>query len=197
MSVDAVRAKALAVCGVQAVRQQSLRSPETFVWRSRMMLATLLDLAECEAFKLPRERHSSVCAFANIELRSPEEAQVTGRPASAFLMSFNPQSANQCVITMEFKVSAWWRHPRDFPEGVVPAWHDADLEPWVAGAVAAREERVKLAQRREASKETEQEDAAAHPRKKRITSATAAPPLGRVQRLPRTAPEQAPLSDEY
>jgi hypothetical protein len=182
MSVEAVRARALDVCGEHAVKQASLRNPGTRVWRNRMMLATLIDLAECQAFRLPKDRHPSVCAFANIELRSPEEAQRTGRPASAFLMSFNPQSANQCVITMEFKLCAWWRSPRVVPDGVVPDWHDADMEPWAEGAVAARLERRRLARRCSENKEKGQEDEAeTRPRKVRITSANAAPLLGRTR----------------
>jgi hypothetical protein len=83
---------------------------------------------------------------------------------------------------MEFKVCAWWRSPRVVPDGVVPDWHDADMEPWAEGAVAARLERRRLARRRSENKEKEQEDEAeARPRKVRITSANAAPLLGRTR----------------
>ena len=149
-----------------------------------MMLATLIDQADCQAFKLPSERHPSVCAFANIDLRSPEESLVTGLPASAFSISFNPQSASQCIISIEFKVRAFWRSPRIVPIGVVPDWHDADFEAWAEGAVAARMERGRRTARR--SSEQKEPDEGAAPPKKRVTIVHAAPLLGRA-RSPRIA----------
>ena len=182
MSIDAVRARAFNACGEQA-KMDSLRNPGSRVWRNRMMLATLIDQADCQAFKSPSERHPSVCAFANIDLRSPEESLITGLPASAFCMSFNPQSANQCIISLEFKVRAFWRSPRIVPSGVIPDWHDADLEAWAEGAVAARMERGRRTAR--PSEQTESSEAPEPPRK-RVTIAHAAPLLGRA-RSPRIA----------
>ena len=184
MSLDAVRARALDVCGEEQAKTDSLRNPGTRVWRTRMMLATLIDQADCQAFKPPNERHPSVCAFANIDLRSPAESLLTGLPASAFMMSFNPQSANQCIISIEFKVRAFWRSPRIVPSGVVPDWHDADLEAWAEGAVAARMERGRRTARR--SSEQKEPDEGAAPPKKRMTIVHAAPLLGRA-RSPRIA----------
>ena len=166
----------------------------------------MIDLHDCDARRLPNERHASVCAFANLELRSPDAAAASGLPASAFLLSFTPKSRGRCVIKAELKVKAFWRLPRVIPSGggVIPAWHDADLEPWREGATrppvvmtpsaAARRKKRRESLRRGWGAAGADEDE--ERKETRTTIVTAAPQVGRARQMmhPAEAGVVAPLA---